>query len=143
MKIEVIMDTGGVATAGVDRAALVDNIQAELDKLAATAKTAAPQPKAQPAPAGAQGDLSVLQWILDIAADPVMAKAYASGLVYAINQILNAARSEQSGDKADQTSGSDTDEKPVVKISIFGRDLALPVATAVIKKFLESLDGNG
>ena len=63
------------------------------------------------------------------------------GLVYAINQILNAAQSGQSGDKADRTSGSDTDEKPVVKISILGKDLALPVATAVIKKFLESLEG--
>lgn len=126
MKFEVIMDTGGSAVAGVDRDALIANIQAELDKLAAAAGTAAPTPEEQPAPAGAQGDLSALQWIIEIATDPAMAKAYATGLIYGINQIIAAATSKQGRDKPsdDKDSGG---EKPVVKIKFLGTEVALPV----------------
>ncbi|WP_027053650.1 hypothetical protein [Mesorhizobium erdmanii] len=141
MKIEVILDTGGSATAGVDRDAFVANIQAELDKLAAAAGTKAPKPKERPAPPGAQGDLSALQWIIDIATDPAMAKTYASALIYGINQIIAAATSKQSGEKRAQKGEASGEEKPIVKIKFLGKELALPVATSVIKKILESIEG--
>lgn len=141
MKFEVTMDTGGSAVAGVDREALIANIQAELDKLAAAAGTSSPEPKQQPAPAGAQGDLSALQWIIDVATDPVMAKAYATGLIYGVNQIITAATSKKSGDNPPAGQGQETEEKPMVKIKFLGKEVALPVATSVIKRILESIEG--
>ncbi|RTM00950.1 MAG: hypothetical protein EKK31_22155 [Hyphomicrobiales bacterium] len=139
MKIEVTMDTGGSAAAGVDRDALVTNIQAELDKLAVTTGTKAPKPKERPAPPGAQGDLSALHWIIDIATDPAMAKAYASALIYAINEIVAAATSKQSGEKPTQSGDAEGGEKPTVKIKFLGKEVALPIAASVIKKILESI----
>lgn len=133
------MDTGGSATAGVDRDALVANIQAELDKLASTAGAKAPKPKERPAPPGAQGDLSALHWIIDIATDPAMAKAYATALVYAINEIIAAATSKQSGEKPGPNEEIAREEKPAVKIKFLGKEVALPVAVNVIKKILESI----
>src|SRR4051812_7593005 len=113
MKITVLLDTRGAAAAGVDHDALVSDIQAELDKLTASAGAGAIKPVHQPPPKGAQGDVSAIQWLIDIATDPAMAKAYAQALIYAINTILQAAKSKQ----APQEQKRPKDEKSTTPVS--------------------------
>ncbi|SPU47821.1 Uncharacterised protein [Brevundimonas diminuta] len=134
MDIRVAFDTNGAAVEGVDHAALVADLQAELDKLAAEANVAPPKPDKQSPPEGAQGDAALIQWALDIATDPAMAKVYAQGLLLAINSILTAAKSKEAPAETEATQ-----QKRAVTVSIFGKDIGLPVATAVIKTFLDHL----
>lgn len=136
MEIKVVLNTGGDAAPGLDRDALVADIQAELDKAAEAASSPPAKLKKTPAPEGAQGDFSAFQWILDIAADPAMAKLYARGIIMAINALLMAARSKEPGSK---DSTDNTAEKPTVEISVLGKKIALPVATSVIKTILDKL----
>lgn len=139
MKIQVAFDTSGAATAGVDREALVADLQAELDKLAETAGVDAPAPDKSSPPEGAQGDAAIIQWLLEVASDPAMAKAYAQGLLLAINSILNAAKGRES-ETADQSKEAEqSPPKKPVTVTIFGKEIGLPVATTVIKTFLENL----
>lgn len=135
VKIELRLDTGGAAVAGVDRAALIDNLQAELDKFALAAGAPEPAPQTQPPPPGAQGDGSIVQWIMELAADPVMAKTYVRGLVLAVNSLMSALEKHQNPDEGTPRPGLEK-AKPVT-ISVLGKEIGLPVATAVVKKFLE------
>ena len=137
MEIRVAFDTNGAAAAGVDRAALIADLQAELDKLAEAAKVAPPKPDKQAPPAGAQGDAAVVQWILEVATDPAMAKLYAQGLLLAINSILSAAKNREA--PSTETSESEQHTTKAIKVTVFGKELGLPVAASVIKTFLEHL----
>lgn len=136
MEIKVLLDTGGAAAAGVDRNALIENIQAELDKVTADAGAVPVKPRKKAPPEGAQGDLAAIQWIIDIATNPAMAKAYAYGVIMAINAIVKAMKSKESGDQKGTDKGP---EKGPVKISVHGKNIVLPAVTSTIKSFLEKI----
>jgi len=139
MEVQVAFDTSGAATAGVDRDILIADLQAELDKLAAHAGAQAPNPDKSPPPDGAQGDAAIIHWLLHVAADPAMAKVYAQGLISAINSILTAAQNRETG-SSPPGEGQESAPKPKpVNIKVLGQEIALPVATAVIKAFLDQL----
>jgi hypothetical protein len=55
MDVEVVLDTGGAAVAGVDRDALIADMQAELNKLASAAGTTTVQPKQLVEPSPVEG----------------------------------------------------------------------------------------
>lgn len=142
MEITVVLDTAGAATAGIDRDALIADIQAELNKLTSKVGTEPAKPVSKAAPSGAQGDLSIIQWLIDVATDPEMAKVYARALIFAVNEILAAAKSKERSD--DESSGEastpETDEdKSSVRINVLGKAIALPAATSAIKAFLDQL----
>jgi hypothetical protein len=137
MKISVSLDTNGAAAAGVDRDALIANLQAEMDKLADAANAARPEPDKQPPPAGAQGDAAIVQWIIEVATDPAMAKLYAQGLLMALNSIIGAAKKKEVPAEVGDESQS-TAKRPV-KVTLSGKEIGLPVTTAIIKTFLEDL----
>ena len=137
MQIQVAFDTSGAAVAGVDRDALIADLQAELDKLATVAKVPSPRPDKQPPPRGAMGDAAIVQWLLEVATDPALAKVYAQGLLLAINSILNAAKTREAEPPPGSQEGAE--EKPV-RVTVLGKQIGLPVAAAVIKSFLDHLD---
>ncbi|WP_456854389.1 hypothetical protein [Bradyrhizobium sp. USDA 4501] len=72
----MVLDTKESATAGIDRATLISNTQAEVDKFSTQLGVKAVPAHQKPAPAGAQGDASVTEWVMKIATDPAMVKAY-------------------------------------------------------------------
>ncbi len=142
MEIQVAFDTSGAAAAGVDRESLIADLQAELDKLAARAEAPTPKPDKKPPPEGAQGDAAIIHWLLHVAADPAMAKVYAQGLLMAINSILTAAQNRET-----ESSPPSGDQEPAKKpkpvtVKLLGQQIALPVATAVIKAFLDQLQSH-
>lgn len=140
MKIDVLFDTLGAAPAGIDREAVIANIQAEVDKLTEAAKSAPASKKMVAPPEGAQGDLSGVQWLIDIATDPEMAKIYAKGLIFALNAILASSYIGKSSDtKAEGEKDSAKPVKVTVKDKNLVKEIILPAATAVIKEFLDSL----
>ncbi|ESX00684.1 hypothetical protein X769_22580 [Mesorhizobium sp. LSJC268A00] len=136
MEIKIVLDTGGAAAAGVDRDALIANIQAELDKITSDAGATPVKPKKKAPPGGAQGDLAAIQWLVDIATNPAMAKLYAQGLIMAINAILKVAKSKEAEGK--KTADPSTEKAPV-QISVSGEKIALPAATSVIKAILDKI----
>lgn len=142
LHIKVVLDTQGAAPPGVNRDALIEDIQAELDKIAKKESASLPKPTLKPAPPGAQGDLPTIQWVLDLLTDPAMAKTYATILIHTINELLRAAGSKNSrpGDmlsKTQEKRQQKTDKW--VRITILGKEIALPAATALIEKFLKKM----
>lgn len=135
MDVTVSLNTGGSATAGVDRQALIDNIQAEVEKLASISGAKAPVPTHVDAPAGAQGDVFSVHWLLHLAQNPNMIKVYINGLVFAINSIVSAARKpEQPEQDAEKT------RRPLVKIDVLGKEILLPASVAVIQSILDTIN---
>lgn len=144
MDIRIILDTEGAAVAGVDRDALIANLQAELDKLATKANIASPKPAKTSPPEGAQGDAALIHWLITLATDPAMARVYAQGLITAINAIASAAKAKESNsDNINSREGDEQLPKKPVRITIFDKEIALPVAASLIKAFLDSLGTNG
>jgi hypothetical protein len=151
MHIEVVLDTGGAAVAGVDQQALVDNIQAEVDKLTTKANVGPVKPTRKKPPPGAQGDWSSFQWVVDVATDPGMAKVYAQALLYALNSLLQALESQSSAEKSKPKTASkggkaakkkqpeESHDKKPVRVSVQGKEFLLPLTTAAIKALLKQL----
>jgi len=141
MKISVILDTGGAAAPGIDQAALAADIQAELDKLGQQVG-ATPTRKTTPAPKGAQGGYEMVQWLLDLASDPKMAPIYARALLFAVNQLIEAANSKKK-DAGARKSSNDEVDKPPVKVKALGKEIMLPATVAAIQEFLKSIGDQG
>src|SRR5690242_16088755 len=95
MELKVTLDTSGAAIAGLDHEALKADIQAEVDKFTATASTKGSRRSETAPPPGAQGNVPVIEWIVQIASDPAMAKVYVNALAFALNEILKAVRVKQ------------------------------------------------
>ncbi|GAN48009.1 hypothetical protein ME121_2022 [Methylobacterium sp. ME121] len=129
--IRVELVTGGVATAGLDLDGLRDDIQAELDKLAGRLDLPSPKPKAVPPPKGAQGIDAVLHWLMHVAVEPDMLKVYYQSFVFTLNEIAEARkRDAQAGEEG-------RNETFVVRVKVFGKNIALPMAKAAIKAALK------
>jgi hypothetical protein len=135
MNVTVSLNTGGSATAGVDRQALVDNIQAEVEKLASAAGAAPPSTTHTDAPAGAQGDIFSVHWLLHLAENPNMIKVYVNGLVFALNSLASAARRTDNPVK----NADDKSNHPLVKIDVLGKEFLLPASVAVIQSIIDSI----
>jgi hypothetical protein len=133
--IEIELNTGGAAATDLDLTALREDIQAELNKLAAQLGESAPEPKRVPPPKGAQGMDMVLHWLMHVATEPAMAKTYARLLIFALNEIAAAARKET------QPSQRANDESFVIRVKALGKDIALPTAAAAIQAALEDVTG--
>ena len=143
MQIQLVLDTGG-APAGINREALIADIQAEIDKLTAATGAAAAKPAHQPVPKGAQGDVAIIHWLVKLATNPAMSATYARALIFALNTILQAAKSKKSAPKADDKKASAegtsaADEKPRLAIKFPVGELILPATTAAIKLILDKL----
>jgi hypothetical protein len=67
MQIGVNFDTGGVAVSGVDQQRLIDDIQAEVDKLTSKLQIESVRPGRTRPPPGAQGDWGSFHWVIDFA----------------------------------------------------------------------------
>lgn len=143
MQIKLVLDTGG-APAGINREALVADIQAELDKLTTVAQADHAKALPQPVPQGAQGDIAVIHWLVKLASDPAMSAVYARALLYSLNAILQAAKSKIPTAKNDETKSASKEakeEKPRLKVTLPSGDLVLPATTATIKAILDNLGG--
>ena len=139
MELTIVFDTKGSAVAGIDRAALIANIQAEVDKFSTKVGTKTVPGTQKPAPSGAQGDSSIIEWIMKIAADPAMTKAYIQILVFAINELVSAAKAKEKGtEKKESGKSKEADDKPV-KISILSKQILLPATQAAIKALIDSI----
>jgi hypothetical protein len=136
MDLTIAYDTKGSAVAGIDRDALIANIQAEVDKFSTQVGAKAVTATQKPAPSGAQGDSSITEWVMKVAADPAMFKTYIQILVFAINELVSAAKTKERG--AEKKSSKEADDKPV-KISVLGKQILLPATQAVIKALIDSI----
>ena len=137
MQIEVVLESQGKAEPGVDYKALAENIEAELLTFTKHVEIEGPTKKSKAAPAGAYGEDLLLQWLIDLAKDPAMAKAYAHTLIFAINEIISAVKPAK-GDK-DKPENDDT---LLVRLKVLGKEIKLPATISAIKAFLESLGDN-
>jgi len=135
-EIEVDLETAGTAAAGLDLAALQEDIQAELGKFASKVQAREPTPTRVSPPTGTQGIDIAIHWLIHVASDPVMAKTYARGLVFALNEIVTAARkSTASGnEKSDETFG--------LRLKAFGKEIMLPATSGVIQAILDEIKGS-
>jgi len=134
MDIKLTLDTHGSAASGIDRGALVSNIQAEIQKLADAAAIAVPPAQGEKPPAGAQGDPTIWHWVLHFAEQPQMLKLYAQGLISGVNSIIEAA-------KGKSVSSSTEDPQPLgARLEILGKEILIPATTAAIKTFLDALN---
>lgn len=143
MEIRITLDSGGAAEAGIDRSALIDNIQAEVDKLASSAGADALTRTDHPPPEDAQGDLAIIEWLIDVASDPAMAKFYARSFILAVNSVLQAAKSRQpasSQKPKDEKENKDTNNGTSISVKIIDKEFTLPLATSIVKKILEELE---
>lgn len=136
MDLTIAYDTKGSAVAGIDRDALIANIQAEVDKFSTQVGAKAVTATQKPAPSGAQGDSSITEWVMKVAADPVMLKTYIQILVFAINELVSAAKTKERG--AEKKASKEADDKPV-KISVLGKQILLPATQAVIKALIDNI----
>ncbi|MEY2536779.1 MAG: hypothetical protein QOG67_519 [Verrucomicrobiota bacterium] len=139
MDLTIAYDTKGSAVAGIDRNALIANIQAEVDKFSTQVGTKTVPATQKPAPPGAQGDSSITEWVMKVAADPAMVKTYIQILVFAINELVSAAKTKERGaEKKASSTSKEADDKPV-KISILGKQILLPATQAVIKALIDNI----
>lgn len=129
--ISIQLDTSGIDAAGVDLRALQADLQAEIEKFAEESGLPVPTPEAVPAPQGAQGMDQMVHWLMHLASEPAMAKVYARMLFYALNEITKAAKGQN----------ADSGDTAIVRIKAFGKDIALPVATAVIDAAIDEVKG--
>ena len=133
VNLEIELNSRGAAARGVDMQALQDNIQAELNKIAASAKIQEPRPTKSAPPAGAQGDAALIHWLLHLAGEPSMIKVYARAAVFGVNEFLRAARrrieENENGDKEPETL--------TVRIKRLAKDIVLPATEAAIKATLD------
>ena len=137
MSIELSLETSR-AVAGVDQEALIASVRAEIEKLERHARssneTVEVTEKRVPPPPGAQGVDMLVQWLVELAQNPAMAKVYAKILVFSINEILLLAKRA-----AGKTAG---DDAPGVgaRLKVLGKDVMLPTSEAAIGEFLKDLD---
>jgi hypothetical protein len=157
MHVEVILDTGGAAVAGIDQQRLVDDIQAELDKLTSKGQTESAKAKRTRPPPGAQGDWASFHWVIDFVTDPKMAPVYARAVIYALNTILQSAGFKKSAaskksarsKKSEVSKGFEGASKAKkqsvipaeqpVRITVRDKEFLLPATTAAINAFLKHL----
>jgi hypothetical protein len=128
MSIEISFDTSS-AVEGVDQSALIEDIEAEIRKLAKSSNAKLTR-NDTPAPSGAQGELQLIEWILELAKDPKMAVLYAKGIIFAINQIIEAVSPKDE---------SKEQQKKQTTIKVLGKKISLPATTIAIQEFLKSL----
>lgn len=136
MELQIELDSQGVAARGVDMRALRENIQAELDKIAVSAKVTKPVAAEVAPPAGAQGDLAVIHWLLHLAGEPGMIKIYAKAAVFGINELVRVAR------RSTEDKGDEKQTKLQVRIKGLAKELILPATEAVIQGALDGSDGS-
>ena len=142
MKLNVVLDTKGVAAAGVDQNELIADIQAEVDKLASQLGSKPIKPRREQAPETAQTDMEILQWLIDIATDPEMARSYARVFIYSINSILTATKSRESNpdNSLRKNSGKrKSEDSSKARVEILGKKILLPTTARAIKAILKEL----
>lgn len=139
MDVELTLDRSGGSKAGVDYGALEDNLQAEIDKLAAQDNVTSGAPERSAAPDGAQGDHAMIQWLVHLATEPAMAKTYANALVFALNEIVGAVRSRQTATEEGTSAGDEPPARLHVRLAKLGKNITLPTTTAAIQAFLEGV----
>ncbi|MFN3878123.1 MAG: hypothetical protein ACK4MH_07085 [Brevundimonas sp.] len=143
MSVSIILDTGGEQPAGQNYENLVADVRAEVEGFAQSAGGKTTE-KMKAAPENAQGAESLIEFIVDVAQNPAMYKAYAQALLYGLDQIIKGirgddARSEQStGDQAELP----LDRGAKLKLKIAAKEIALPATTAAISEFIEGLGGS-
>ncbi len=131
MKIQIVLDRNGAATQGIDQEALLEDIKAEIGKFQAKTGASVEKKETDP-PDGAQGDLTLWQWVIDFAKEPAMAKTYAGLILVALNSLTTAAKTQDKSNKQMKT-------KPL-RVTIKGKEIFLPALAEAIRQFLESLD---
>ncbi len=125
------------AHAGVDQQALIDDVQAEVEKLEPYLTEKSKQVSLPP-PRDAQGGVQVIQWLLHLASDPKMAIVYARAFIFAINKILES-RTEKVA-TTQKGKGVQKKKRPTpITIKALGKELILPAAAVLIEEFLKSL----
>lgn len=68
-----------------------------------------------------------------------MVKTYIQILVFAINELVSAAKTKERGaEKKASSTSKEADDKPV-KISILGKQILLPATQAVIKALIDNI----
>jgi hypothetical protein len=156
MQIGVIFDTAGNAVPGVDQGRLVDDIQAEVDKLASKLHIESVRTSRTRPPPGAQGDWASFHWVIDVATDPRMASVYARALISAINLIIQSAgfpkpattkkvseskKSKKKPAKSNTSKAVQSSAERPVKMKFGGKEILLPATTAAISAFLKHFGG--
>lgn len=130
MRIEIEIDGKAAAIQGADIGALSSDIKSELDEFSKHLGADEPKRTEKRPEGGAQGEIELIQFLVELAKEPAAIKAAISSVVYAINEIANAR--SKSGPQEDT-------EKKSVKMKVLGKEVVLPATVAVIKQFIEDL----
>lgn len=134
MKIEIDILGGVTAQQGANLADLEADLQAEAESFASHVGVPEPDTKRKPAPQGAQGEVELIQFLIEVAKEPMAIKAAISALIYGANEIASAKS---------KSSEEDIEEKKAVRIKLLGKEIALPASVAVIKQFIEEITKDG
>jgi hypothetical protein len=142
MDITVILDTGGKSIEGLDKGALQADIEAEIQEFALRTNAKPPHRRTVSAPPGAQGEDQLIHWLVEVLKEPAMIGVYARTLVFALNELASSVSKIRN--KSKPTPGGTEHAQPfAVRVSILGREILLPAATAMVKQFLEDALGSG
>ncbi|NOC47327.1 hypothetical protein [Ruegeria sp. HKCCD7559] len=130
MELIVEFDSQIAAEKGVVTEDMLADLEAEIDGFAKHVGASSIGQSKKPAPDGAQGELELLQFLIEVAKEPMAIKAGISSLVYALNEIASAKGKSAVDDPA---------EKKVAKLKVLGKEIVLPASIAVIKQFIEEV----
>lgn len=125
------------AHAGVDQEALLADLEAEVAKVEPYLGKK-PKQVSLAAPQEAQGEVHIIQWLLDFASDPKNSILYARLFLFAVNKILESRTKKVVADKHGKAAKEEKRPTPVT-VKALGKELALPTATRVIEEFLKHL----
>lgn len=141
MTIEVRLLTGGQAPAGINVGEILEDLRAEVNAFASRIEAGGVKENRNPAPDGAQGYDLFIEWIIDIAKDPVMYGSYIKIFLNTLNGLMSKGQEKKSKDSEESSPELDLEPNtPKCKIKISGKELVIPASVAAIKKFLESIE---
>ncbi|MBD8875410.1 hypothetical protein [Roseibium polysiphoniae] len=134
MEIKIEISGEISAQQGVDIAELEADLRAETLDFTKHIQTDEPVIRKTLAPEGAQSEFELIQFLIELAKEPMAIKAALNALIYGVNEIASArSKSSQDVPEAEKS----------VRVKVLQKEIALPASVAVIKQFIEELTKDG
>ena len=146
--LEIMFSSGGTAPPGVDLASTREDLRAEVEALASALGDTKVSETTQAGPPGSQGDIQLIQWIVEFAQDPSTVATLLVGGISAMNKIASrlgdpeaepteeGTAGSENGDEGDGPSGK---KRVKVVVRIAGKRIFLPIAAKAIAKIVTEL----
>jgi len=134
VKVEIDIVGAVAMLQGANLGDLEADLQAEAENFAYHVGASELETTRKPAPKDAQSEFEIIQFILEVAKEPMAIKAAISSLIYSVNEIASAKSKSNEGDE---------ENKKSVRMKFIGKEIALPASVATIKQFMEEIVKDG